>query len=397
MSSPTTQAQHVEISLLSRGKKVYPLTYNLAYLEITDIKLPDLVLHNGSTLPVTPVGVEVIGKIDGRPKVTYLLGADNLADLGEINTRLKQVMLGSDIERFGLKNQLGDYAVDTEHLAGQTEMQPGEYTILLLSQQVRIHYISGARLDAVEVWVSVRQADEEQVVSLDIPLHFRDDQPPYLFPIRGDVLIMNQPLSYTHHRFGHSQEFAFDVTMTTHDETGTHRTSRPSEAPILADFIIYRQPVHSVADGVVVAVVDLFPEEETVLPGPEITKRLQEMHQRLGPKIGLMHAAYGNYIIVRHAEEEYAFYGHLNEHSMRVKVGDQVKAGQIIALVGGTGNSSEPHLHFELIDRPDLLTANGLPIAFVDFDASRTNQFTKKMNAFWASDRLYWHLPAIGE
>lgn len=61
--------------------------------------------------------------------------------------------------------------------------------------------------------------------------------------------------------------------------------------------------------------------------------------------------AYGNNIVIKHEDGTYTQYGHLN--SIGVSVGQQVKAGQQIALSGSTGNSSGPHLHFEARTGPE--------------------------------------------
>ena len=54
-------------------------------------------------------------------------------------------------------------------------------------------------------------------------------------------------------------------------------------------------------------------------------------------------------------------YAHLQPGSIRVKVGDKVKTGQVLGLVGNTGNSSEPHLHFQLMNANSPLGSEGLP------------------------------------
>ncbi len=60
-------------------------------------------------------------------------------------------------------------------------------------------------------------------------------------------------------------------------------------------------------------------------------------------------------MILRHAGGEFSHYAHLKQGSVRVKAGETVKRGQAIAQLGQTGNTTEPHLHFQLTDGPDPL------------------------------------------
>jgi murein DD-endopeptidase MepM/ murein hydrolase activator NlpD len=57
--------------------------------------------------------------------------------------------------------------------------------------------------------------------------------------------------------------------------------------------------------------------------------------------------------------------------SVLVRAGEKVRAGQVIGLVGTSGNSSEPHLHFHVIDGPSPLASNGLPYLPHGFSASQ--------------------------
>ena len=72
----------------------------------------------------------------------------------------------------------------------------------------------------------------------------------------------------------------------------------------------------------------------------------------------------GNYVLIDHGKNEYSMYAHLQPGSVRVHKGDQVKAGAIIGKIGSSGNSTEPHLHFQLCDKPDPLMCAGVPVNF---------------------------------
>lgn len=76
---------------------------------------------------------------------------------------------------------------------------------------------------------------------------------------------------------------------------------------------------------------------------------------------------YGNSVVIDHANGEYSLFAHLMRASIGVKPGDQVKAGQVLARTGNSGVSTEPHLHYQLMDAPEWLKAHGLPPVFVDY------------------------------
>ncbi|MFF7521394.1 M23 family metallopeptidase [Streptomyces pseudovenezuelae] len=73
-------------------------------------------------------------------------------------------------------------------------------------------------------------------------------------------------------------------------------------------------------------------------------------------------SAYGNAIVIKHGNKRYSQYAHLSR--IKVKVGQIVKTGQRIALSGNTGNSSGPHLHFEIRTTPNYGSAID-PVAFL--------------------------------
>ncbi len=85
----------------------------------------------------------------------------------------------------------------------------------------------------------------------------------------------------------------------------------------------------------------------------------------------------GNFVLLDLGQGRHALYAHLQPGSLRVKPGDRVKRGQVLGLVGNSGNSTEPHLHFHLTNGVSPLTSEGVPYVFDSFEAAgqpRTNE-----------------------
>jgi murein DD-endopeptidase MepM/ murein hydrolase activator NlpD len=85
----------------------------------------------------------------------------------------------------------------------------------------------------------------------------------------------------------------------------------------------------------------------------------------------------GNYVVIKIGHRRFAFYAHIQPHSVRVHVGEHVTPGQVIGLLGNTGNTDAPHLHFQIMNGPDSWTADGLPFEFRSFGSEGT--FTNKV------------------
>ncbi|MEV3852999.1 M23 family metallopeptidase [Streptomyces sp. NPDC050095] len=72
----------------------------------------------------------------------------------------------------------------------------------------------------------------------------------------------------------------------------------------------------------------------------------------------------GNHVVLDLGDGVHAVYAHVQRGSLTVRAGDRVRPGQLIARCGNSGNSTEPHLHFQLMDGPDLDTARGIPFSW---------------------------------
>ncbi len=76
----------------------------------------------------------------------------------------------------------------------------------------------------------------------------------------------------------------------------------------------------------------------------------------------------GNHVVLALRDrEDFVAMVHLRRGSLRVSVGDEVMAGQALAQCGNSGNSTQPHVHVQVADGPDMTTAQGLPMSFRPF------------------------------
>ena len=81
---------------------------------------------------------------------------------------------------------------------------------------------------------------------------------------------------------------------------------------------------------------------------------------QLPPGITLEEAD-GNHVILDLGGGRFALYAHLIRDSILVEEGQQVTKGEVLGLVGNSGNTLAPHLHFHVMDGPSSLGSNGLP------------------------------------
>lgn len=115
----------------------------------------------------------------------------------------------------------------------------------------------------------------------------------------------------------------------------------------------------AVADGTVVAVSDGVEESVPFNSVPPDTK------EGFG----------GNQVILEIAPGVFAAYAHLQPGSATVAVGDEVDEGDVIGKLGNTGPSQGPHLHFGLLDKPDLFAGRSLPFVHEEFTLVGTVDF----------------------
>ncbi|MFU1796487.1 peptidoglycan DD-metalloendopeptidase family protein [Paenibacillus azoreducens] len=161
----------------------------------------------------------------------------------------------------------------------------------------------------------------------------------YKLPFQGEDWLVfwggtNVLLNY-HYEY-ESQRYAYDIVQA---KDGYSYSGDPTRNE---SYYAFGKEILAPADGVVVSIVNDIPDNEPV---------------------GVMNekAPAGNVVVIQHGGE-YSYLAHLKKGSVTVKPGDRVRAGDVIGHLGNSGNSSEPHLHFQVSDGAELFQSHAIPI-----------------------------------
>jgi Peptidase family M23 len=120
----------------------------------------------------------------------------------------------------------------------------------------------------------------------------------------------------------------------------------------LSSYLSYLQPAIAAAAGTVVRTQDGLPNNPDI-PRP--------------PKIPPIQNTVGNHVVLRVAPGVYLLYAHFQPGSLRVHVGERVRRGQVLGLIGTSGNSTTPHLHFQVMTTPTFFPTDSPPFVFGRF------------------------------
>jgi len=162
-----------------------------------------------------------------------------------------------------------------------------------------------------------------------------------ILPFKGEWTVFwggdTKELNY--HVVDQAQKNAFDLLIT--DEKGN---SYKTIGQTNDDYYVFGKEIIAPAAGEVVLVVEGIKDNT---PG--------EMNPIYVP---------GNTVIIKTANDEYLFFAHFKQHSIKVKQGQQVKQGELLGLCGNSGNSTEPHLHFQIQNVENMNKATGVKSYF---------------------------------
>ena len=190
----------------------------------------------------------------------------------------------------------------------------------------------------------------------DFQVPVSEDSAPILSPpFNGGVWLAGDgPLKQVNHRpsifaiDGHiylPERFAIDWV-----KVGPNGDSRHNGTTKNENWWGWGEPVLAVANGEVTEVVDEFPDNTPrVLPAVTIEDIAR------------------NHIILQIAQDRFVSYAHLQKGSTKVRVGDHVHRGDVLALLGNSGNTTGAHPHLQVTDRNSVLQSEGVPFVFTDF------------------------------
>jgi murein DD-endopeptidase MepM/ murein hydrolase activator NlpD len=209
------------------------------------------------------------------------------------------------------------------------------------------------------------------------------------FPLRGEWVAAHTPAERapSHGTDQLGQRFAYDFLRIDRGRRGWKFYRTPVFRSLLTGVALedcygWSAPILAPFSGVVTTAQDGEPERNPVHIVRDLALVIKNAFT-FNPNGGAtaLRAVLGKHVIVRKDHEEvYAFFAHARCGSVRVAAGQRVTTGQELAQVGHSGNSTAPHLHFHLMDAPDILHAGGLPCCFREYEALHDGTWTRVQN-----------------
>jgi hypothetical protein len=203
------------------------------------------------------------------------------------------------------------------------------------------------------------------------------------FPLRGERWVaVNTPGDRipSHGTDMLGQRFAYDLL-----QVDSRRGLRDHPAGILRRLIVgvrtrecyaWGAEIYAPFDGEIVRASDGVPERSWIHPLRELVLVLKNAATFSADQLPLI---LGNHVIMRNGEV-FAGFAHLVPGSVAVQAGHTVRREDLLGRVGHTGNSTSPHLHFQLMDSAELMTAKGLPCAFQTYEVLRNGSWERVEN-----------------
>ncbi|MDV2990019.1 MAG: M23 family metallopeptidase [Dehalogenimonas sp.] len=201
------------------------------------------------------------------------------------------------------------------------------------------------------------------------------------FPLRGEWQAPNTPAKKipSHGTDQLGQTYAYDFIRLDWEKKGMQfYNSSPLRYLIfgvpLTKCYGWGEPIYSPCDGKVIKVEDGVKERQIVNLFSDLFVVIKNAFTFNPYKSGLRPLV-GNHIIMKCDNGAFSLLAHMQTGSIVVTAGQTVTHGQLLGRVGHSGNSTAPHLHFQLMDNPDLIQAQGIPCAFREYEVFCNTQW----------------------
>jgi hypothetical protein len=203
------------------------------------------------------------------------------------------------------------------------------------------------------------------------------------FPLRGVWITPNTPGKKipSHGIDEYGETYAYDfVGVNAHGET-----DKFYEAPVLSYLIKgvsldkcfgWGSIIYAPFEGEIVKLEDGVIERNPVSIKNDI-RYMREITRRFNLGLAEYREVAGNYVILKKTNNIFALLAHLQNHSISVKEGEKVKTGRLLGRVGHSGNSTAPHLHFQLMNNIDPKKAKGIPCSFRDYEELKDGKWER--------------------
>jgi murein DD-endopeptidase MepM/ murein hydrolase activator NlpD len=223
--------------------------------------------------------------------------------------------------------------------------------------------------DSIRITVTSKQKNRTSNAVVSLATRYNVPATGFILPVSGSWYAAAGPSTHTHHRWVYMEEFAYDFI-----QMGEGNLTYKGDYTKPENYHCYGKDVLATAAGEVIAVMDsiddapIYPKD---LPQEEYMKFVQTRQNELIKKYGVLGVS-GNFVLLKHGEKEFSFYGHLKNSSVKVKPGQKIMQGDVIAQIGNSGNSTEPHLHFQLNEGSSVLNSRSIPIRFKNLNWSES-------------------------
>ncbi len=208
---------------------------------------------------------------------------------------------------------------------------------------------------------------------------------PIDYPLKGEWMVLNSPGTRvpSHGTDYLAQTYALDLLQV----DWTHKPVKFYKKSFLDYFLgkvhlndcySYGKPIYAPISGTVVEALDGHPERDPVQPLHDISVAFKNAWF-FDPKKQSIQEVAGNYVIIQ-GDGVWGALVHMQTGSIKVENGDEIKSGDLIGNIGHSGNSTAPHLHFQLMDSPDPITAKGVPCCFREYELYHHNNWIKVEN-----------------